>query len=391
VEWEESAIDFLLSRGLTSQLGARPLRRAVEKFALTPIAQEILIHDIPKGDQFLFVRSDGKKIEVDFVDPDAVTQEAEEAELPPVEISGEDLRSGSEAVARVALRGSGRLEEVMILADRVEVLDGRIESEEWDNARNGDMKQMTEAGFWDSQDRLPVLASAELRDRIESGTCTARSLLDRLGGDAENSRDRYPSEVIRRLAMQIHLLENALQVLDENLPQDAFIRITPVKRDKESSEDSAEWAKQVKEMVTTWATKRNMKLQECENPQGDQAPDGAWVAAVNGFAAYSLLEPLAGIHELERPEASRNDRRLHVRIEVVPRPLGIAPSSDAGLATQASEVLTAGSSIDEVVRRYRIGENPKLVDLRQGWRCASPGDALAGDFDLVGSLAALTR
>ena len=391
VEWEESAIDFLLSRGLTSQLGARPLRRAVEKFALTPIAQEILIHDIPKGDQFLFVRSDGKKIEVDFVDPDAATQEAEEAELPPVEISGEDLRSGSEAVARVALRGSGRLEEVMILADRVEVLDGRIESEEWDNARNGDMKQMTEAGFWDSQDRLPVLASAELRDRIESGTCTARSLLDRLGGDAENSRDRYPSEVIRRLAMQIHLLENALQVLDENLPQDAFIRITPVKRDKESSEDSAEWAKQVKEMVTTWATKRNMKLQECENPQGDQAPDGAWVAAVNGFAAYSLLEPLAGIHELERPEASRNDRRLHVRIEVVPRPLGIAPSSDAGLATQASEVLTAGSSIDEVVRRYRIGENPKLVDLRQGWRCASPGDALAGDFDLVGSLAALTR
>jgi hypothetical protein len=58
---------------------------------------------------------------------------------------------------------------------------------------------------------------------------------------------------------------------------------------------------------------------------------------------------------------------------------------------QARELMKADSKIGEVVRRYRVGENPKLVDLRQGWRCASPEDALAGDFDLVGSLAALSR
>lgn len=391
VEWEESAIDFLLSHGLTSQLGARPLRRAVERHALTPIAQEMMLHDLPEEDQFLFVRSDGHKIEVDFVDPDAVMQEEEEAELPPVDLSGEDLRVGNEAVARVALRGSGRLEEVLILADRVEQLEGLLDSDQWQSDREIDLKQMSEPGFWDSVDRLPLLASAELRDRIDSGTHTARSLLDRLGGDAVNSRDRYPAEVIRRLAMQIHLLENALQVLEEKRPQDAYIRITPLRRDRESAEAGLEWSGRITEMIRTWAKKRNMKLEEFDISSAQQGSEGGWLAAVNGFAAYSLLEPLSGVHELERPEANRNDRRIHVRIDVAPRPLGVEPLGKSQVAIQAKEVLSTSSTVDEVVRRYRVGENPKLVDLRQGWRCASPGDALAGDFDLVGSLASLAR
>ena len=391
VEWEESAIDFLLSRGLTSQLGARPLRRAVEKHALTPIAHEMLLHDIPKEDQFLFVRSNGEKIEVDFVDPDVPDPEEQEAELSPVDITSGDLRVGAEAVARVALRGSGRLEEVLILADRVEELEGRIESASWKSAKKEDLERMSAADFWNSSDRLPVLASSELRDRIDSGTCTARSLLDRLGGDAENSRDRYPPELIRRLAMQIHLLKSALQVLDDELPQDAFIRIRPIQRDRESPKDGAQWSQQVVEMVKTWAKKRNMTLIEFDISSAVEEPEGSWMAAVTGFAAYSLLEPLAGIHELERPEESRNDRRLHARIDVVPRPLGQSPAGESGVYQQARELMKADSKIGEVVRRYRVGENPKLVDLRQGWRCASPEDALAGDFDLVGSLAALSR
>ena len=58
VEWEDSAIEFLLSRGFDRNLGARPLKRAIERYLLSPLALTIVNHQFPDGDQFLFVRGD---------------------------------------------------------------------------------------------------------------------------------------------------------------------------------------------------------------------------------------------------------------------------------------------------------------------------------------------
>ena len=76
VEWEESAVEFLLDKGFTRDMGARPLRRAIEQYLLAPIAMSIVEHRFPQGDQFLFVRSDGSGIQVEFVDPDAAPDAA---------------------------------------------------------------------------------------------------------------------------------------------------------------------------------------------------------------------------------------------------------------------------------------------------------------------------
>src|SRR5919197_1105622 len=71
VEWDESALEFLLARGFSPELGARPLQRAIERYVLSPLALTIVDRLTPEGDQFLFVRSDGNRIQVEFVDPDA--------------------------------------------------------------------------------------------------------------------------------------------------------------------------------------------------------------------------------------------------------------------------------------------------------------------------------
>src|SRR5690606_20737706 len=68
VEWEESAIEFLLERGFTRDMGARPLRRAIDEHVLAPIAMTIVENRFPEGDQFLFVRGATDRIEVEFVD-----------------------------------------------------------------------------------------------------------------------------------------------------------------------------------------------------------------------------------------------------------------------------------------------------------------------------------
>ena len=70
VEFDDSALEFLLGAGFTPDLGARPLKRAVERHFLTPLALAIAGHDYPGGDQFLFVRAGGTALKVTFVDPD---------------------------------------------------------------------------------------------------------------------------------------------------------------------------------------------------------------------------------------------------------------------------------------------------------------------------------
>ena len=81
VEFDDSAVEFLLTQGFTPDLGARPLKRAVERHFLTPLALAIAGHDVPEGDQFLFVRAGSDGLKVTFEDPDA--PEIEVAPAPP--------------------------------------------------------------------------------------------------------------------------------------------------------------------------------------------------------------------------------------------------------------------------------------------------------------------
>ena len=55
VEMDESAYTFLIEKGFSPELGARPLKRAVEQHLLAPLAAAIVEQSVPDGDQFLFV------------------------------------------------------------------------------------------------------------------------------------------------------------------------------------------------------------------------------------------------------------------------------------------------------------------------------------------------
>ena len=70
VEWEASAQEFLLEKGFSPEMGARPLKRAIDQYLIAPLAATIVERRFPEGDQFVFVRSDGRAIQAEFVDPD---------------------------------------------------------------------------------------------------------------------------------------------------------------------------------------------------------------------------------------------------------------------------------------------------------------------------------
>ena len=83
VEWEASALEFLLERGFTPEMGARPLKRAIDQFLIAPLAATIVEQRFPQGDQFVFVRSDGRAIQAEFVDPDLDAASARPRQASP--------------------------------------------------------------------------------------------------------------------------------------------------------------------------------------------------------------------------------------------------------------------------------------------------------------------
>ena len=331
VEWDDSALEFLLAAGFTPDLGARPLKRAVERHFLTPLALAIAAHEYPGGDQFLFVSAGVDGLEVTFVDPDAPEPAAAPLQAPAT------LR----ALARDG--GDGRAE----LAAAYDATRARVQDEAWQGRKASLLARMGEPGFWDDDGRFAVLGEVELRDRIEAGLRTAGSLLGRLSGT------RPPAALVRRAAQRLLLLDAALDALDAGEPSDAVLRV-------EASAGGAEFAARIAAMYRAWARERGMSFEVLAEGAGNRG--FKLRAAVGGFAALQILRPEAGLHVLEVPDAKGGFTRRRVRVAIEPEQDG----------TRA-----------RIVRRYRERPTPLVRDAVRGWRTGRLDAVLAGGFDLL--------
>jgi len=193
VEWEEAAFEFLLARGFTPDLGARPLKRAIERYLLAPLATTIVGHQVPEGDQFLFVRSDGECLQVEFVDPD----EPDESTASHAALLADD--AAPRGLRQIMFDGHGELREVESLRSCYQDLRDQVEGAEWRARKQESYAAMESPGFWEDPRRFDALGTAERMDRFEHGVRTAGSMLRRLQG-ADGSRTQFSVTVVRRLA-----------------------------------------------------------------------------------------------------------------------------------------------------------------------------------------------
>jgi ATP-dependent Clp protease ATP-binding subunit ClpC len=68
VQLDTTAIDFLIDKGFDPIYGARPMRRAVEKYLEDPVAEELLRGNVKKGDT-LEVHAAGERLAFNVVEP----------------------------------------------------------------------------------------------------------------------------------------------------------------------------------------------------------------------------------------------------------------------------------------------------------------------------------
>ena len=330
VEWDDSAIEFLLDQGFTPDLGARPLKRAVERHLLTPLAERIVTRRAPSGDQFLFLRAEDGALKIDFVDPNATTPSAEP---PPVT---------RDALTDLVLDARGSREEVERLQREHDALHHIVAGEAWRERKQIALSMTSLSEFWTSPERFEILGEAEMRDRIESALERARSLLARLMQGAT-------SEVVRRVAQQLWLIGIAMRDLEEGRPNDALLLV----------EGDDEWATRVAAMYREWARVRGMRLEVL-----DRTPTRT-IFSVSGFGAHTILANEAGLHVLEIPSNGRIERRnARVRVAVT------------------REELQNGADM-VVVRRYREEPSPLVRDSVRQWRSGRIDLVLGGNFDVM--------
>ena len=372
LEMEEGALEFLLERGFTADLGARPLQRSLEQHLLAPLSRTIVEHRAPEGDQFLFVRRDGEGLVVEFVDPDA---EPPSPGVEPAAATGtdRDLRA-------IAWEARGDSRELHAVGAAVEALERRIGDEAWSTRKAALLAEAAAPGFWERKDRFEVLGRAEFLDRVESGARSARSLLARLEGESRR-RPGYPRPMIRRLAQQLILLGIASRDALDHGPRDAFLVIDGG-ADAATGPESTAWRDRLLEMYLDWARVRGMRAQRVEPVRADGARAAPHLLAVSGFAALDVLLPEQGLHVLEVGALGPGTRRTTARVRVAPQPVFPARGAD-DIAKQAAEAFRHGESAVAVVRRYRESPSPLVRDGVRGWRTGRIDRVLAGEFDIV--------
>ncbi|MEQ1511287.1 MAG: AAA family ATPase [Lysobacteraceae bacterium] len=353
VEWEPSAIEFLLDRGFTPDLGARPLRRAIEQHLLAPLARSIVEHRTPQGDQFLFVRSAGDRLDVEFIDPN-------QPATPPM--PGDDAIVGSDLRTLIYAPDTAPSSIAQLHGSLGSLVD-TLAAPAWAEARDADYAAMSERDFWSRAERFVVLDRIERRDRIESALDTAQRLGERLLRDGGNAA------FVSRHAQLLWLMQHAVATVTEQQPQDALVSLVASPSDlKRDPAQTRLWWQQLLSMYIAWAERRNMRIEVLEqDPEHCRAR-----LAVSGFGAHALLTDEHGLHVLEyESEDDGTTRRIAAMVRVAP-----------DLPGSARPKLPDDDDL-RVCRRYRASPSPLVRDAIRGWRSGRLDRVLAGEFDVI--------
>ncbi len=368
VEWEASAFEFLLERGFTPEMGARPLKRAIDQYVIAPLAATIVERRFPEGDQFVFIRSDGKAIQAEFVDPDGGPKAVDSPAAP---------ESGTEPTLPALILGAtGAGIELQALEKAFLAMMEALQADVWEDLKASFADKMQEEGFWSDPARKAVLARVALMDRVKAAAGTAESFHGRLVRGSGKS-GKHSRELIARLALQIHLINEGIKDVFEAAPIEVALKVErALDSDRVGGQD---WCAALIGMYKGWAAARHMQLSELNaSPRSAGMP----ILLMSGFGAHRTLARERGLHVLEIPEGEKTYDRFTARVRVATVPLEDLPAHK--LRAVLAAALAKPDTLKTIVRRYRNGASPLVRDMAQGWRTGRFDAVMRGDFDLIG-------
>jgi len=389
VVWEESALEFLLNKGFSPTLGARPLKRAIERYLLTPLAETIVKGEFPAGDQYLYIQARENSLHAEFINPDAEQDNGDGADKDIEDVPcAQAVEGAATSLAVIALNPKGTPAELDDLDRHWQQLRQYLDSPEWKDAKTLSLSMTGLPDFWSSTERYAVLGEVEYRERIESGVEAAGRLLPKIALPGSGPKEHYPRKLIGQAAGRIHLLELACRSLEARSPWEAFILIEGKQGPGAESKIVDKWVDRLGGMYRQWGQRRKMRVTVLEDVAHKPGRCRSLMLGVSGYAAYDILAPETGLHVWEEPDPRKSKASIQhkVLVRVAPMPEDrVAEGTDEMLKVALDVMGKPMAGAPPMVRTYRELPDPLVKDRSRGWRTGRLDRVLDGDFDWLGA------
>ena len=360
VDVDRAVIDLLADAGYDPRMGARPLKRAVERLVVGPLARVLAETGASGRPTLVLLRPQGDRIRVEAVDDD---RRCRQADLPQV---ATPFDGRTREATPEALRGW-----VAGLRDAVDGACGAATARGVDARRSAIVVATAEATFWDdaaaARERLAELYRLErVAEALAACDAEARRLegaVGKINRQSAATRGATLARDIDACHRQAAILRFAVLCDAPLSRRDAFVVYETAEKGGRAH------LRQLVGSHTAWAGRLGyevLTIHEEQAEAGTGTPSMQVVLQINGAAAAGMLEAEDGFHEFAD---GRGPDRL-VKVIVMP---AVADEDDAETAVVATE-RDGGAAVSCVRATHRRSGRTVTIRSRHP-RAAAEGHA----------------
>ena len=333
VDVDPGLVELLLAEGYSPALGARPLKRTIERLVLLPLARLLARGAAGAGAMVALRAHDG-----------AVVAELVDAEPAPASTPKRAVVAGLEDVRTRAVRLAAAVEELV------------RRSAAW-RARRGELVLRTQSpAFWDARaDALSVLDELHRIDAVLGGL---DALEPHARGFAEHVLRHHDKRDVPRLearCVELELDERRTAHLLARDPArglgDAIVALRLVK----PRTSTLRAVEQLGRAYAAWARARGFEVALLDDRHGGDGAEDALALHVVGAGAHALLAREAGLHVFTagggRARGARREEREVVAVDVLEVPPETAWPAPIELVCETRPLTGVRGRLDGVALR----------------------------------------
>lgn len=312
VDVDPGVIDILVREGFSPIYGARPLKRAVEKFALLPIARQIVHMTGENRQSLLRLLPSGNGITVRIVQDRQSRKQ-------------ESITKGVQVVdpihgTKTKLKPSQIEERVTELQSAVSDLEKQCQDRKLEQQKTDMLHRTTQVNFWDDPaEARDVLGEIYRLERLLEAVAMVRKRTEEIVMQFESARTKGDAEKLASVAEKVahsqqhaDLVRFSLECQSPLDRSDAFVSISTM--EEECPDDLVG---NLADMYLNWAHLKGFEAKIVHEDLFSPKITRDILLLIEGVAVYGMLRGEVGMHEMvygRTPQHAKKSKFVKVRV-----------------------------------------------------------------------------